>query len=123
MLCLFQNKQLEEMKKKLRDELTEEYERRLGEAEQRLKTELASREAIEASLSNELQAKDSLLDGEKKKLQDTLEILESELQCSICSELFINVSKLENSWPLTPLKGLLVFASFGRPWEEIFWNM
>ena len=97
MLCLFQSKQLEEMKKKLRDELTEEYERRLGEAEQRLKTELASREAIEASLSNELQAKDSLLDGEKKKLQDTLEILESELQCSICSELFINVSKLENS--------------------------
>ena len=72
--------------------LTEEYERRLGEAEERLKTELASREAREASLSNELQAKDSLLDGEKKKLQDTLEILENELQCSICSELFINVS-------------------------------
>ena len=77
---------------KLRDELTEEYERRLGEAEEKLRTELASREALEASLSNELQAKESLLNGEKKKLQDALEILENELQCSICSELFINVS-------------------------------
>ena len=69
-----------------------EYDRRLSEVETRLKSELETLEAREESLTNELQAKDTSLEGEKRKLKETMDMLESELQCSICSELFINVS-------------------------------
>ncbi len=103
---------MEEVKKKLRAELTEEYDKRLMEAEKRLKSELQSLEAREDSLANELQAKESLLEDERKKLKETLEILESELQCSICSELFINVSRhcLAFTWLFRAGRGGAHFA-------------
>jgi hypothetical protein len=85
---------LEALKAALRSELTVEYNVKLVDAEDRLKAEMASRDKLQEVLSSELNMKDSQLLGEKKKLQETVEILESELQCSICSELFIRAVTL-----------------------------
>jgi len=104
--------ELKAMRQKVKEELSVEYDRRLSEVETRLKSELESLEAREESLTNELQARESALEGERSKVKESMDILESELQCSICSELFINAVTLGcahtfcefciNSWKRKP---------------------
>ena len=91
----------------MREEVCAEYDRHLVQVESRLKNELESLEAREESLTSELRTRDSQLTEEKAKVKQCLEMLESELQCSICSELFINVSASCS----TPL-------SFSSPYEH-----
>ncbi|XP_063714732.1 keratin, type I cytoskeletal 9-like isoform X2 [Symsagittifera roscoffensis] len=88
------NDDLAAMRVRVREEVCAEYDRHLVQVESRLKNELESLEAREESLTSELRTRDSQLTEEKAKVKQCLEMLESELQCSICSELFINAVTL-----------------------------